>query len=247
MKLIPNQAVILAGGQGERLRPLTNELPKPMVNIKNYPFLDYLINSLINIKIKKILILVGYKGEKIIERYSNMKNIIIEFSKSDEKSLTGKRLIDAQEKLDDIFLLLYGDNYWEIEWKSMLNTFNKMNCPAMTTVYSNINSDGEYGKSNNIQTESNLVIDYDKSRKEESLNGVEIGYFIIKKNIIDFDTKKNFSFEEFLLPKLIKAGKLSAYVTNKKYSFITDKYSLNNFAKLVNMKNYQPLKGKFFK
>ena len=162
MKLIPNQAVILAGGQGDRLRPLTNKIPKPMVEINDYPFLDYLINTLLKINIKKILILVGYKSNKIIDRYSKLKDIIIDFSFSDENTLTGKRIIDAKDKLDDIFLLLYGDNYWEIEWERMLETYKKMNCPVMTTVYSNKNADGEYGNSNNIQTKSNIVTEYDK-------------------------------------------------------------------------------------
>ena len=69
--MIIEQAVILAGGRGERLRPITDKVPKPMALINKIPFLDYLISSLIKVKIKKILILVGYKSETIISRYKN--------------------------------------------------------------------------------------------------------------------------------------------------------------------------------
>ena len=60
-----NQAVILAGGLGKRLRPLTNSIPKPMTMVNRYPFLDYLIRSIVDINIKNILILTGYKSQII--------------------------------------------------------------------------------------------------------------------------------------------------------------------------------------
>ena len=71
------QAVILAGGRGERLKPLTDNIPKPMAPIGNIPFLDFLINSLLNQGIKNFLILTGYKSEVIEKRYSSIKEINI--------------------------------------------------------------------------------------------------------------------------------------------------------------------------
>ena len=71
------QAVILAGGKGKRLLPLTKNIPKPMALVNNIPFLSYLIYSLKKRGIKKILILVGYKSRKIINFYSlKSKNIV---------------------------------------------------------------------------------------------------------------------------------------------------------------------------
>ena len=63
-----NQVVILAGGRGCRLKPLTNSIPKPMVLINKFPFLDYLIKSIVKLMINKILILTGYKSKTIINR-----------------------------------------------------------------------------------------------------------------------------------------------------------------------------------
>ena len=71
MKL--NQAVILAGGRGERLRPLTDRIPKPMTPINGRPFLDFLIHSIIQAGIENILFLLGYKANVIVERYKSMK------------------------------------------------------------------------------------------------------------------------------------------------------------------------------
>ena len=61
-----DQAVILAGGIGKRLKPITNSIPKPLANINGSPFLDYLIKSVRDLGINKILILTGYKSDKII-------------------------------------------------------------------------------------------------------------------------------------------------------------------------------------
>ena len=80
-----NQAVILAGGRGERLRPLTDSMPKPMAPINSIPFLDYLIHSIIQAGIENVLFLLGYKANVITDRYNNMKNINIEFSYGTEE------------------------------------------------------------------------------------------------------------------------------------------------------------------
>ena len=62
---IINQAVILCGGLGTRLKPLTKKLPKPMVQINNKPFLQYLVEQCSQNGIKNFLLLCGYKHEKI--------------------------------------------------------------------------------------------------------------------------------------------------------------------------------------
>ena len=76
-----NQAVILAGGKGKRLFPLTKNLPKPMAPVNGIPFLSYLIQNLKKVGFKKILILIGYKSD-VIQKYYNKifyKNLKISF------------------------------------------------------------------------------------------------------------------------------------------------------------------------
>ena len=145
-----NQAVILAGGRGERLRPITNSIPKPMAPINGVPFMHYLLYSLINVGISKILILLGYKSSVIYKEYINMNNISLEFSHGSENDQTGRRLLNAYNQLDEYFLLMYGDNYWPIELREMSLNFNRLECDLTTTVFSNKFGTGEYGYENNI-------------------------------------------------------------------------------------------------
>ncbi len=242
-----DQAVILAGGRGERLRPLTDKMPKPMLPINGIPFLDYLINSVIQVGIKRILILTGYKGEIISKRYRNLLNdeIAIKYSPGAVDDQTGRRLLNAHGLLDDYFLLLYGDNFWPIELNKMLNLYKEKNAKVLTTVFSNKNGTGEYGCENNIELGDDCFVkQYDKQRRSGNLNAVDIGYFIIDKSILDRNIGDNISFEEYFLPKLILEKQLIAYVTDTQYYYITNIDSLKNFESAVIKENIRPISRK---
>ena len=118
-----SQAVILAGGLGKRLHPLTKSIPKPLAPVNKVPFLDYIIQLFINKNFKKILILVGYKKNLIIERYKNLKAIKVQFSFAETFHDTGSRLLRSQELLDDYFMLLYGDNYFPLQLLKLKSNF----------------------------------------------------------------------------------------------------------------------------
>lgn len=234
------QAVILAGGKGSRLLPLTRNLPKPMVKIINQPFLSYLILSLKKTGIEKILILVGYKSQKIVNFYKNFNEIKIEFNYSRVECDTGRRVLDAYDVLDKKFMLLYGDNYWTPNIKQMYKNFINKNASITTTVFKNIDGTGEYGIENNILTSENgLVKKYDKTRKDPKLNGVDIGFFLLRKSILNkfLKSKKNYSFENDILPKIIEKRKLYAFKTIKQYYSITDIQMVKKFEKIVKFKN----------
>ena len=242
-----NQAVILAGGKGKRLFPLTKNLPKPMAPVNNIPFLSYLIQNLKLAGFKKILILVGYKSN-IIQKYFekiSCKNLKVSFSLSSVKSDTGKRVIDAYKFLDNEFMLLYGDNYWKPNKSIMYKKFKRFNASIITTVFNNKNGTAEYGKSNNIYlSHKSRVISYDKTRKQKKLNGVDIGFFIVKKNFLKkfLENNKNYSFENHILEKAIKLKKLYAHRTDKQYYSITNIKMLRKFEKIAKKKNLKYLK-----
>ena len=242
-----NQAVILAGGRGSRLKPLTNDIPKPMAPIDEVPFLDYLINSLQLVGISKVLILLGYKGEIIQNRYMNIKNMSIEFSRGSEEERTGRRVLNAIDQLDDYFLLMYGDNYWPIELKNMCSKYDALGTGMTTTVFSNRNGTGEYGFENNIVVNNNsIVLGYDKKRSTESANGVDIGYFLINREKLDSNMKGNVSFEMDILPPIILKNELGAYITNEQYYYITNYQSLKDFETAAKINQFLPLNKLFF-
>jgi NDP-sugar pyrophosphorylase family protein len=226
------QAVILAGGKGTRLKPYTDNVPKPLVQINGNPFLDYLIFSLFEEGISEILLLLGYKSDLIYNRYNeiNHKSLKINFSFGSTNDKTGKRIIDAYNMLDNKFLLVYGDNYWPLELKKMINQYRINNTLLMTTVYGNRDGKGEYGFENNIIINDKYIVEgYDKERKDKKANGVDIGYFIVDKRTINPDLCDNISFERDIIPKIVSSNNVSAFITNKRYYYITNEDAMKNF------------------
>jgi NDP-sugar pyrophosphorylase family protein len=104
------QAVILVGGRGERLRPLTDRIPKPLAPVNGKPFLNHLLDQLKAQGIKRVLLLLGYQGHQFQRRYkASYRRLSITYSIGTEADSQGERLFHALFKLDERFLLCYGD------------------------------------------------------------------------------------------------------------------------------------------
>jgi NDP-sugar pyrophosphorylase family protein len=199
------QAVIFAGGRGERLRPLTDTIPKPMAPVNGRPFVDYLLTMLRDAGIRRVIFLLGYKAQSVIDHYSAHKisGLEIDYSIGTEEDQTGRRLINAYEKLEEKFLLLYGDNYWPVPLNKMKKNYEQLQVPVTTTVFSNKNGTGEYGFGNNVMVDpSSRVKFYDKSRRLSGLNGVDIGFFFVDKSVINSNEPGNISFEVVIVARL---------------------------------------------
>lgn len=106
------QAVLLAGGRGSRLAPLTDLTPKVLVRVAGRPFLSHLAKALSEQGVSRLLILAGYRAEQVVTAATALTEggipttvVVGETSWS-----TGKRLVRAGWQLDEQFLLLYSDN-----------------------------------------------------------------------------------------------------------------------------------------
>lgn len=225
------QAVILAGGQGIRLRPLTLTTPKPMILIHGKPFLVYIIEMLKKNGIERVIILTGYLHEKIEDYFGDGKKfgLRINYSFSPVEDETGTRIRKAKDLLDDTFLLLYSDNYWPLQLDKLFTFYKKMNTQALVTVYSNIDN---YTKNNTLVNEKGLVEVYDKTRQKQGLNGADIGFFILNKNVLNNLPKDNFSFEKIAIPELIAKKQLAGFLTYHKY------YGLSNLERIPVIKEF---------
>lgn len=227
MKRIITQAVILAGGEGKRLKPFTLKSPKPMIPINGKPFLEYLINLLKENGIKEVVILIGYLGNKIKEYFGNGEKFGLQIKYSftaikndkNEENKSGLRLKNAQNLLNDYFLLLYCDNYWPLQLSNLIKHYQDHPSDILVTIYSNWDN---LTKNNIYINEKGYVENYDKTRVEKKLNGVDIGFFIVNKNVLKLLPESNFSFESDVLPKLIHEKNLSGYLTDQKYYSIGD-------------------------
>lgn len=221
----PKQAVILAGGFGTRLRPITNTIPKPMIIFHGKPFLEYLIQMLVDQGFQKVVLLLGYLPDKIKDYFGDGQKfgIEIKYFVSDVEDDTGLRLQKAKDLFEPIFLLMYCDNYWPLNFDKLWEKYLLFSVEALVTVYTNKDN---YTKSNIRVDKDGFIEIYDKTRLAENLQGVDIGFFILKKKIIDLIPKGNNNFEKSVFPYLIKNREIITYQTDHRY------YSVGSHEKL---------------
>ncbi len=230
------QAVILAGGQGTRLRPITDTIPKPMIPLNQKPFLEYLLEMLRGNGITNVVLLLGYLPEKIMEYFGDGSRfgLSISYSVGAVSDETGTRIRNAANLLDSHFLLMYCDNYLPLDLKALVSFHDAHHTKATVTVYTNKD---HATKNNMFVDDKGFVTIYDRSRKTPELNGVDVGFFILDTSILSRMPPKNFSFEDIILPRLIHERQLAGYCTDHKY------YSVGSLERLPVTKRYlQPKK-----
>jgi len=217
----PTQAVILAGGRGERMRPLTDIRPKPMIEVHGKPFLEHQILMLREQGFRRVLLLLGYLPEVVRDYFGDGRKwgIEIDYSITAMEDNTGRRIKLAEQKLADCFLLVYCDNYWPMQMDRMWRRFVEAGTPAMLTVYANKDN---YTKHTLKLDEAGFVTVYDKTHKAPDLQGTEISFGIFRKELVGLLPDTNVSLEETLFPALIRDRQLAAYVTQHRYYSIGD-------------------------
>jgi NDP-sugar pyrophosphorylase family protein len=236
-----DQAVIVVGGIGDRLKPITEKIPKPMIEVRGKPFLYYLIENIKRAGITDIILCSGYKHE-IIESYfgdGSKFGIKITYSVEKEPLDTGGAVKLAKKYIGDRFLLVWGDTYNSISYKEFINFSEKIDKLGIILIYTNRDNIAE----NNITEQDGLVIDYSKLEKHEKIksvkqtqqpfNAIDAGLYILDKKIFNmFPEKDKFSFELEIIPKLIVNRELACYKTDKRY------YDIGTLDRLKTFESY---------
>lgn len=222
----PRQAVIVAGGRGTRLRPLTDTVPKPMIEFHGKPFLGYLLELLREQGFERVLLLLGYLPQ-IIQDYcgdGSRWGLAIDYSVSPVEDDTGRRLAVAAPRLEPVFLFMYCDNYWPMPFDRMWKRYVETGAEAMLTVYDN----GDRYTKDNVQLDvEGRIIAYDKDRTRPGLSGVEIGYAVLRRACVDGRPEADGSFERAVYPRLAAERRLWAFVTGHRY------YSVSSHERLA--------------
>ncbi|MBT8579333.1 HAD-IIIA family hydrolase [Polynucleobacter paneuropaeus] len=218
---IINQAVVLCGGLGTRLKPLTDHAPKPMVLVNGKPFLYYLLSQLASEGVINFLLLTGYLSEQIKDFFGDGSEFgwNISYSSGPKEWDTGRRLWEARSKIDEYFLLMYSDNFSEFNIEKLLACEIKVKSILTLTLASK--------KRGNIKLGSDEFLeDYDNSRPEEGYDFVEIGYMLVNKEALFKEFPSTPGYPDFnlsiLLKRLVGRGIVRGIVSNTGYHSISD-------------------------
>ena len=214
------QAVILAGGLGTRLKPITETIPKPLVEINGKPFLEHLITYLNKFGIKKFVLCVGYLGNKIEEYFGNGEKWGIEIKYSYEKELLGTAgAIKNAEKLisSENFLVLNGDSYSQVDFNSLTEE-HLASSPPITMVVSPASNPLEQEL---IKLEGGKVVEFYRRNtnthneflKKELIPKISAGIYIFNKSVLNLiPLGEKVSLEKEIFPSL--KGKIKGFEYN---------------------------------
>jgi len=215
------QAVILSAGLGIRLRPLTNNIPKPMLPLLNKPMLQWNIEQFKKHGINEFFINLHYLPEVIKNYFGNGSKWGVKITYSFEPKILGTAgaLKQFEDKLSETFFLIYGDILSLVDYTKMAEAWNKkpnalgMQRVAKTEKYADadvveLNNDGSFLKI------------HLKPHNRKYLNAYRMrGIFIFKKEILSYIPENTiYQIAQQLLPDIIKRGK-------KFYAYECDDYS----------------------
>ena len=214
--IIPEQATILCGGLGTRLRPITDNIPKPMVLVNGVPFLEHLICQLRDNGISDFVLMTGYLGNQIQEYFGDGTaiGVKIQYSHGPAEWDTGRRLYEAQNILKDHFMLLYSDNFVPFNLKKLVRFYNDKNKLLSFLVQTKSTGNIRLGSDNIVEL-------YDKTRSEDNLNFVELGYMIADKNIFNYFDGIDISFSE-VIARLTTEQQVAGMPVEDAYHSISD-------------------------
>jgi len=218
------QAVILAGGLGTRMRPATETIPKPMIQVAGKPFLQHQLELLRASGIDRSLLLVAYLGEKIEEYFGGGEKfkLNIEYSYEPTPLGTGGALKNAEPKLQNSFVLLNGDTYLEMDYSALLLKFTTLRCSALIVAYKKphgaLSSLPADHFPNNLLVNKEGRVDAYRKRDAEGLTHIDAGAIVLDKKILQsLPGGQRCSLEEEIYPKLIADGEMFAWVTSEPF------------------------------
>lgn len=209
------QTVILAGGVGTRMRPLTYQIPKAMILIQGKPFLEYQLELLKKNNLNNILLCLGYLGEQIKDYFQDGKDMGMNIQYSFEKELlgTGGALKKAENLLEDSFLVMYGDSYLPFDFQKAISFFKQFNKLGLMTVFHNMN---KYEPSNVI-IQGNLIKHYSKTETSPNMEYIDYGVSIFRKQALKLVLDNQIFDLSQLHQSLIKKKEFLAYSVEQRF------------------------------
>lgn len=167
-------AIILAGGLATRLRPITEKIPKGLVDVCGRPFLWHQLQLLKRHGIRRVVLAVGYLGEMIQQHFGDGSEIGISLEYSfDGAALlgTGGAVRKALALLPERFFVLYGDSYLTCDYRSVEAAFRRSGLAGLMTVYRN---EGSFDVSN-VEYDGTRILQYDKRARTPSMRHIDYG------------------------------------------------------------------------
>ncbi|MCX6695459.1 MAG: sugar phosphate nucleotidyltransferase [Candidatus Altiarchaeota archaeon] len=204
------KALILAGGKGTRMRPLTYEIPKPMIPLKGKPLIQHIIELCRKYDVRDIVLSVGYLGEKVKQHFGDGSNLGVRISYIEEKDELGTAgpLNLGREMFDGPFLMFNGDVLCTLDIPDFIR-FHEENKGLATIALTQVDDTSSFGV---VRMKGDKILEFiEKPSGKEESKLINAGVYILEPEVFNYVPKGKASIERDIFPKLAKEGKLYGY------------------------------------
>lgn len=227
---------ILAGGLATRMRPLTETIPKSLLDVNGEPFIAHQLRLLRRNEMTHAVLCVGHLGEQIRDYVGDGQafQMRVAYSFDGDKSLgTAGALKKALHLLPETFFVIYGDSYLDCDYQAAWRTFAEAGKTALMTVYQN---QGRWDTSN-VEYRDGRIIAYSKQAKTERMQYIDYGLGVFHRDAFDSVPEDTFYDLAALYEGLLAQDQLSAYEVKTRF------YEIGSFQGLEETRNYLGSKG----
>lgn len=223
--------MILAGGLATRLRPITEKIPKSLIEVNQKPFIFHQLKLLAEQNIKEVILCVGFLGEQIQDYVGDGKDfgLHVKYAYDGDVLLgTGGAIQKAIPLLSsDHFFVLYGDSYLPCDFLSVQKSFISQQKKSLMTVFHN---NGQWDSSNVIFKQGKILM-YDKKIKSADMHYIDYGLGVFNQTAFSNNTQKPFDLAE-LYQQLLVEHQLAGYEVFNRF------YEVGSFNGISELENF---------
>ena len=223
---------ILAGGLATRLRPVTETIPKALVEIVGEPFLAHQLRLLARAGYRRVVLCVGYRAEQIREFAGDGRAFGLEVA----YSLDGPRLLGtagairrALPLLGDAFAVVYGDSYLTCDYAAAERVFLDSGKLGLMTVYRN---EGQWDASN-VEFTGGRILAYDKASRTPAMRYIDYGLGMFRRAVFDAVPDDRPSDLATLYQDLLRRGELAAWESPDRFYEIGSPEGIRDLAEFL--------------
>jgi MurNAc alpha-1-phosphate uridylyltransferase len=222
---------ILAGGLATRLRPLTETIPKAMVQVNGEPFAFHQLRLLKRHGIDRVVYCVGYRGEQVAAAVGDGSRFGLQVRYSFDGPVlagTAGALKIARPLLGPDFFVLYGDSFLDCDYLAVERAYRQAGKAALMAVFRN---DGRWDTSN-VEFAGGRIIEYSKAHRTERMRHIDYGLGVLSAGVLDALPADEPADLATLYERLAASGDLAAFEVSERF------YEVGSFGGLVQFEDY---------
>lgn len=222
---------ILAGGLATRLRPLTEKIPKALIEVNHEPFINHQLRLLARAGFRQVVLCLGYLGEQVRQHIEqgNHFDLEVRYSFDGDKLLgTAGALRQALPLLGEHFFVIYGDSYLPCDFSAVQEAFIASHKPALMTVFHNA---GQWDKSN-VEFAHQHIIAYNKQQQTPRMQHIDYGVGVFNRQAFTLVPENEPYDLALLYQALLKENQLAAYEVHQRF------YEVGSLAGIKELADY---------